>query len=416
MKITIIALQNYWAYKKHFFKLICAFTALIFLLSSFATFSVAITDKYADLKNKTVSSNYSLSYFELEADKISCDFQTEIIKQINIASRSEELFGSKFDIISTYNLALIIDGNTYQNRYSQYISLYSSKEWNMFTNNDYAESGVYSPEKYLLGRFPNAENEIVLSQAFLNCFNVSQDIIGKKIQIVSMRFQDCVVFKDMVVCGIITEEYSKLTGHRNDIYTCFSPSILVSADNSQIDGYEQNNLYITSFSDWLSDSDMEYLTSMKATYVGRDSISKMGYVNNLQTVKKQIALYVGISLLCGLILTIFLLLEKLSSATKKNSAMLLSAGTNNRQLLFINIVQLTIANLTAFLISFPVSIGVFEIINSALSHSLNLKLSISVSLFLKAISICFCCIAALTIIATSYIQIKIKNKQIRDLM
>ena len=58
MNILKVALQNFSAYKKHYFKLISAFVALMFLLTIFTTFSIAITDKYAEIKSKTVSSNY----------------------------------------------------------------------------------------------------------------------------------------------------------------------------------------------------------------------------------------------------------------------------------------------------------------------------------------------------------------------
>lgn len=415
MKILKVALQNFSAYKKHYFKLISAFVALMFLLTIFTTFSIAITDKYAEIKNKTVSSNYALSYVELEADKLSCDYHSESIKSIDISSQSQELFGTAFDYITTQVLALILDGNTYKSSSEQFVTLYSSKEWQIFTDNDFAELGVYAPEQFLIGSFPNAENEIVLSQDFLDSYNISQDIIGQKIQIVSARFQDRVILKDMVVCGILTEAYSNLTGHANKGYY-FSPSILVSADNDYIDIYPQNELYINSFSDWLADPDIEYLKSIKARYIGQDSISQIEYVSNLQIVHQQIVLYVGISLICGIILTIFLILEKLCTATAKNSAMLMTVGTNNRQLLLIYIVQLAFANLIALAISCPVSIGVFEITNYLLSNTLNVRLSISVPLFFNMIGVGFACIAGLTLIATIYLIIRLRNKEIRELM
>lgn len=415
MKILKVALQNFSAYRKHYFKLISAFVALMFLLTIFTTFSIAITDKYAEIKNKTVSSNYALSYVKLEADKISGDYHSENVKSIDISSQSKELFGTALDYITTQQLALSLDGNTYKSSSEQFVTLYSSKEWHIFTDNDFAELGVYAPEQFLVGSFPNAENEIVLSQEFIDSYNISQDIIGQKIQIVSARFQDCVILKDMVVCGILTEAYSNLTGHANKGYY-FSPSILVSADNDSISMYPQNELYINSFSDWIADSDMEYLTSIKTRYIGQDSISQIEYVSNLQMVHQQIVLYVGVSLICGIILTIFLILEKLCTATAKNSAMLLTVGTNNRQLLLIYIVQLAFANLIALVISCPVSIGVFEIINYLLDNSLNVRLSISVPLFFNLIGVGFACIAALTLIATVYLIIRLRNKQIRELI
>ena len=415
MNILKVALQNFSAYKKHYFKLISAFVALMFLLTIFTTFSIAITDKYAEIKNKTVSSNYALSYVELEADKLSCDYHSESIKSIDISSQSKELFGTALDYITTQQLALSLDGNTYKSSSEQTVTIYSGEEWQIFTDNDFAELGVYAPEQFLVGSFPNAENEIVLSQEFLDSYNISQDIIGQKIQIVSARFQDRVILKDMVVCGILTEAYSNLTGHANKGYY-FSPSILVSADNDFISMYPQNELYINSFSDWLADSDIEYLQSIKARYIGQDSISQIEYVSNLQMIHQQIVLYVGISLICGIILTIFLILEKLCTSTAKNSAMLLSVGTNNRQLLLIYIIQLAVANLIALAISCPVSIGVFEIINYLLDNTLNVRLSISVPLFFNLIGVGFACIAALTLIATLYLIIRLRNKQIRDLM
>lgn len=415
MKILKVALQNFSAYKKHYFKLISAFVALMFLLTIFTTFSIAITDKYAEIKSKTVSSNYALSDVELEADKISVDYHSERLISIDISSQSQELFGTALDYITTQQLALIIGGNTYKSSSEQTVTLYSSEEWQIFTDNDFAELGANDSEQLLIGSFPSAENEIVLSQEFLDSYNISQDIIGQKIQIVSARFQDRVILKDMVVCGILTEAYSNLTGHANKGYY-FSPLILVSADNDYISIYPQNELYINSFSDWISNSDMEYLKSIKARYIGQDSISQIEYVSNLQMVHQQIVLYVGISLICGIILTIFLILEKLCTATAKNSAMLLTVGTNNRQLLLIYIVQLAFANLIALAISCPVSIGVFEIINYLLNYTLNVRLSISAPLFFNLIGVGFACIVGLTLTATIYLMIRLRNKQIRELM
>ena len=415
MKILKVALQNFSAYKKHYFKLISAFVALMFLLTIFTTFSIAITDKYAEIKSKTVSSNYALSDVELDADKISCEYHSESINAIDISSRSQELFGTALDFIATQRLALVIDGTTYKSNSEQFVTLYSSEKWQIFTDNDFAELGTKDTEQLLTGRFPNAENEVVLSQEFLHSYNISQDIIGQEIQIVSARFQDRVVLKDVVVCGILTAAYSDLTGHANHgVY--FSPSILVSADNEDIGIYPQEELYINSFSDWLTDSDIEYLTSINARYIGQDSISKIEYVSNLQLIHQQIVLYVGISLICGIILTIFLILEKLCSATAKNSAMLMTIGTSNRQLMLIYIIQLALANLIALVISCPVSIGVFEIINYLLSNTMNVRLSISAPLFLNLIGVGFACIIGLTLIATIYLVIRTRNKQIRELM
>ena len=213
----------------------------------------------------------------------------------------------------------------------------------------------------------------------------------------------------------MTEAYCNLTGHANNAFY-FSPSILVSADNDYIESYPQNELYITSFSDWLAEPDMEYLTLVKARYIGQDSISQIEYVSNLQLIHQQIVLYVGISLICGIVLTIFLILEKLCSSTAKNSAMLMTVGTNNRQLMLIYIIQLALANLIALAISCPVSIGVFEIINYLLSNTMNVTLAISAPLFVTLIGIGFACVAILTLIATMYLIIRLRNKQIRELM
>ena len=415
MNILKVALQNFSAYKKHYFKLISAFVALMFLLTIFTTFSIAITDKYAEIKSKTVSSNYALSDVELDADKISCEYHSESINAIDISSRSQELFGTALNFIAAQRLALVIDGTTYKSSSEQFVTLYSSEKWKIFTDNDFAELGTNDTEQLFIGRFPNAENEVVLSQEFLDSYNISQDIIGQKIQIVSARFQDRVILKDVVVCGILTVAYSDLTGHANHgVY--FSPSILVSADNEDIGIYPQEELYINSFSDWLTDPDIEYLTSINARYIGQDSISKIEYVSNLQLIHQQIVLYVGISLICGIILTIFLILEKLCSATAKNSAMLMTGGTSKRQLMLIYIVQLVLANLIALIISCPVSIGVFEIINYLLSSTMNVRLSVSAPLFLNLIGVGFACIIGLTLIATVYLVIRTRNKQIRELM
>ena len=219
----------------------------------------------------------------------------------------------------------------------------------------------------------------------------------------------------MIVCGILTEVYGNLTGHTNNgLY--FSPSILVSADNDYIDMYPQNELYITSFADWITKPDIEYLTSIQTRYIGQDSISQIEYVSNLQIVHQQIVLYVGISLICGIILTIFLILEKLCASTAKNSAMLMTVGTNNRQLLLIYIIQFALANLIALAISCPVSIVVFEIINYLLNSMLNVRLSVSMPVLFNMIGVGFGCIAGLTLVATIYLIIRLRNKQIRDLI
>lgn len=414
MNILKVALQNFSAYKKHYFKLISAFVALMFLLTIFTTFSIAITDQYTEIKNKTISSNYALSDIELEADKPSGEYHSERITSIDLSDHSEELFGTALDYITPGRLALAVDGKIYKSSAEWHVSVYSSNKWNLFTDNDFAELGTVDPEQLLRGSFPSAANEIVLSQEFLNSYDLSEEIIGKTVQIVSARFPDRVIFQD-VVCGILTETYSSLTGHANN-GLAFSPSILVSADNAEIGLYSQNDLYITSFPNWLSDDDIVYLSSVGVQYIGKGSINKIAYISSLQMVHRQIVLYVGISLICGIILTIFLILEKLCTATAKNSAMLLTVGTSHRQLLTLYMLQLALANLLALAISCPVSIGVFEIINYLLGSTLNVRLSVSQSLFFQLIGVGFSCVAGLTLIATFYLILRLRNKHIRELM
>lgn len=415
MNILKVALQNFSAYKKHYFKLISAFVALMFLITIFTTFSIAITDQYSEIKNKTVSSNYALSDIELEADKLSGEYHSERITSIDLSSKSEELFGTALDYITPRRLALIVDGTTYKSSSEQHVAIYTSESWNIFTDNDFAELGTNVSEQFLIGSFPNAGNEIVLSQEFLDSYNLPEDIIGHKIQIVSARFSDRVIWEDVVVCGILTETYSSLTGHANN-GSSFSPSILVNSDNAEIDVYSQNNLYITSFSDWLSNDDIAYLSSVSARYIGKGSINKIAYIGNLQMIHRQIVLYVGISLICGIILTIFLILEKLCAATARNSAMLMTVGAGHRQLSMLYVIQLALANLITLIISCLVSIGVFEVINYLLGNTLNVRLSVSETLFIQLIGMGFGCVAGLTMIATIYLTIGLRNKQIRDLM
>lgn len=192
--------------------------------------------------------------------------------------------------------------------------------------------------------------------------------------------------------------------------------MLVSADNAEIGLYSHNDLYITSFSDWLSDDDIAYLSSVNAKYIGKGSIDQIAYIGNLQLVHRQIVLYVGISLICGVILTIFLILEKLYTATARNSAMLMTVGTDSRQLLLLYIVQLVLANVIAITISCPVSIGVFEIINYLLDSTVNIRLSVSPPMFFQLIGVGFGCVAGLTLIATLYLILRSRNKHIRELM
>lgn len=127
-------------------------------------------------------------------------------------------------------------------------------------------------------------------------------------------------------------------------------------------------------------------------------------------------LYVGLALICGIILTIFLILEKLCTSMAKNSAILMTVGTNNLQLFQMYIVQIVIANLIAIAVSSPISICVFDMINYMLNNILNIGLSISIPLFFNLIGVGFCCIFVLTLISIFYLMTRLKNKQIYDLL
>ncbi len=395
-----IALQNLAAYKKHYIKLLCEFVALIFLVSVFAMFSISVTEKQESLLNKNVSSNYIISTSAFSNGTTPNITWSEILKVDDADVLSKMDLEASF--LSAVRLNVIVDNNrhTYDGDLGE-VQIYSDDEWDIFLETDFEELGTDKNDlsRFLLGRFPQKANEIVVAHAFLQWFGLDESVLNKEITVTSKYDESKVLIRNAVVCGILTEDFCNLSGHNYE-FAYYSPAILVHSQSELLTEFASEKIFVGSLDSWPSEKDAEQLLPENTRYAGYSFLQQAVTVGKIQTVLNAVITYVATAIVFALLISIFVSLVKLREAMYQNSAMLLMIGLNHSQLTKTFVIQFAFVFTLSFVLAALFTVCAFFGLNEVLSMIFSVTLSFSFAGFIGVFAIAFfmVCILALLII------------------
>lgn len=448
----VIARRNLVAYKKIFIRLLVAFVALLFLITLITSFTLSLNEKHRKIINENVSTNYAFSQTKLDASKISQCFQTFEVSRFGLVDYVNSAYDVKFSFIG-FSSVMMRYGNVDRipDEYIADFDIYSIEN-EFFTDNDYFEAG--DSAQFMLGRYPQNANEVVLSYDYINSCGLDTDILGKTISLScklkywvwnenrsfdendeadgnepeyplwewdwstdegeagEYKVAEFPLLDNVTVCGILLDDYAGLRGRQ--MWGAFSPVLLVNDD--ALPHLDRETWYICSFDGWATKETTDYLKELDVNYVGRSFLDEINVTVNLQTVVRQLVLYFCSALIFGVVFTSFLLIEKLCSAQKKNSGILFVSGITAKRLFCIWLIQIAVVAAVSFVLASSFAIGAVYGIKAILSRTFWVVFPITVATIFETLAVGFGSILLLTLSALIYFLLRYKRVKTRELL
>lgn len=425
-QVFTLARRNFVAYKKIYAKIIVALVALLFLISLVCSFTLSVKTRQTQILYGSISSNYAQTDKKLDEGDIPQSFVTLEVDRVVIDEEAyKKLFAREGEYVYSDDTAIQADGEIYRCNVWYIFQAYVARG-DIFTQNDYKEGGENA--SFLLGRYPQNADEIVLSERYLAGCGLSREVLGKTVSIYAVQrrwsnsnqksdifdseaeYVYVPICQDLTVCGIITEDYTKLSGHGS-----FAPMVLCH-EQSELAQYGLLREYVYSLDDWANKQTEKFFEESNIYYQGKGELDQIKATINLQLVVNQLVTYFGSALVFGIALTLALLCEKLCAFQMKNSGELLIAGLTNKRLFGVWLVQLAIASAIAVAVASALTIAASYGINAIIYNAFSLTLTVSAISYVLIFLVGLASVAVVTVAALGFFALKFKRKQTRELL
>lgn len=190
-----------------------------------------------------------------------------------------------------------------------------------------------------------------------------------------------------------------------------SDYILPSETTENID----YNMYV--LKDWARDDIINlFEKEYNARYVGNSIKNNLQNISDMKEFAFAIFLLLGCTLLAGLVLIIYLVINKFAQMFLRNSGILLASGISNKKLYSLLLLQLLWASLIAYVLSIILIIGGIYLLSFAMQMAFYLTLKISFTTILLMLIISIASSFVLVLALYMFVILKLKNKSIREFL
>ena len=421
-QLTTLSVKNLKAHTWLYTKLALAFAVLIFLLCLFSAYSLALNGMQNDVLAEHAAANQIVSA-EPIVDGLPDGTESFVAKRYDaeIKLRPEE---TEDGFVTTWlptTVTLSVQGLescTKDVGTSQYNRIFAGGQ--LLTANGRAElMYLHGNDDILMGRLPEAANEVVVAQVLLDEFELpSEQTMGKTLSMTVQRGDDIIEISNIVVCGILLRQYSELSVSGEYFEQAFSPYLLLSQDNPIFaDSERVADVYVYSLPYWLSENEIDELTELyKCVFIGNAWMDDMVRISLMQIITTKLFVVVGGALGCSVVLMIFLMMDKLIAVFSRDCGILLSCGMQYKQAKQLLLVMLAWVCLFAFVIAAILSsLGIWGI-NAAIYEYYYLQITVSPVTVLALFGIGIGAVTAVAFIYYVYALSKMRRRTIKEFL
>ncbi len=414
--VLILSLKNIKAYKKFYIQFVVILVCMVFMISLFSVFSVALSDKQNELAEKSISANYFISNNDNEFDGGKIDAKFESLEIVKNTFLSNENLYSGYGSLYNHLIKIKFNGKIYTTEEYGSFEVFGAKNNNFFTSNDYKEAKVkYGNTDFITGNFPQNNDEIVLSSSYLAWFGIGEEVLGNVIDFVSVK-TDSPVITGVKVVGILNDNYCSLVGHQYSHY--FHPIVIAHIENDLFkNSIDKEKFYIYDFENWPSEDLVSYLQKeYNAQYIGYSVMSDIQNITAMKEVANVIFLLLGCTLLIGLMLVVYLVINKFAQMFYRNSGILLANGMSRRKLYLLLLLQLLWVSLLSFVIAIIFTICGFYILKYAMSTAFSINLPITFMSIVAMLGVAIAGVVFFVAIIYAFIIYRLKNKNVSEFL
>ncbi len=420
-----LALKNMGTYAWMNVKMCLTFACLAFLICLFTVYNAAINQRKTEFERDSASANLMITQSATAASLIEerwPNAKKDLYYLHNFSSDISARFGvgGKFLGDSSF-FVLEVEGEQYAASKSVSFCTVAHPEEAYFTQGDQTEleSRFGESSFFLTGEYPAEKEDIALGLPLLEAYRLEpDDVMGKTISVylkdprdgkppLSFQFSG-------KVSGVVREEFYSLTGHKD---TNMRPSFFMRYEN---DFFKDKRLvrYRYILPDWPTYEEYrtwkQSFTDTTFLYAGLTSVDKVDVLNSLQILATNLYIIVGSALGVGLVLTVFLMIDKYIKVFARSGGILLSVGMRRSQLFGLLFLQLFLLCVAAIPLSFVFTIGGYFVINLLVKWITDISLSIAFRKLVKMLFLGVLVVIGIAFAFFAYAIICIRNRTIKD--
>lgn len=412
---------NLKAYSWINFKMCLSFACLAFLICLFNIYNNSLTAKTKAMYEENISGNYfcsSSDKSQLLEEYGYTGYKSYTFGLLNLESKMKQVFNTTTALsCSTKYVTVSYNGKTYtqlegKNAYSIRIT-----PDNPFNPNDVRAlrtiHGLNSPVK---GAIPRNESEGAVSALVLSSYGLDpEEVLGK--QLVFTINTDSAPLMTITVSGIIREEYYKLTGHSTSSAIC--PNFILHQDNPVFGMGKLSTRYVYYYNDWFNvDTDIlkDLTYNQGCTYGALGVYGSIVNLGNIRQIANTLYTVIGSGLIVGLILTIYLMIDKYVRVYSRMSGILMTLGMRKRQVYALLLMQIVLICIIAVPLSVALTAVCYSIITSLVYRMTSIKLSSSVGQISAMLSLGLGAVILIASIFFTYLLLKLRKRSVKRLL
>lgn len=415
-----IALGNLKAYAWINVKMCLSFACLAFLICLFSVYNRSIDSITKETYDAAISGNYFWSASErhgLLDEQGYTGYTMYTYRVAGLSERMQRVYKDKnAPSCTTRYLRFTFDGATYIKLEGEpwyEVALFTDNPFN--ENDNKALQSAYGIDSPVIGRMPENADEVVIRARVLESYGIVPDeAIGK--QITATIDGDSSPLFSATVCGLIREEYYTLSGHTSAV---IYPNFILHEDSLVFKTEIPTKRYIYLFSQWLN-FDREVLSDLyygkNFRYAGVGMYNQLTILKSIHQLANTLYYIIGTGLIVGMILTIYLMIDKYIRVYSRMSGIFLTLGMRRRQVYLLLLMQIILICLIAIPIAIAMTAFSYTVITAIVFKATSIKMSSSVAQISAMLSLG---IGAVTLIATcfyGYIRRKLKKRTVKRLL
>ncbi len=371
-------------------KMCFTFACLAFLICLFTVYNVALNEQRDTIVNESASSNYFYSQNAANIEEFKEQFpNTSLEDHYWLHNFADDIYlrygvGGQYLSDSSF-FALGIGDKEYRATEKLSFGCAAHEKDDFFTPADYEELRArFGKQSFFeAGNYPATEKEVAVGMPMLKAYGLdADDVLGKELTIL---IKDPRAGKDPLqsvttatVSGVITADFYKLSGHKSGGNT--RPFFLFKSDNSFMAKKKiaRYRVYLTTWPEEMEADGWEFSGSSSVySYVGYGNVSKVDTINGIQVLATNLYVIIGSALSIGLILTIFLMIDKYMKVFSRSSGILMTLGMRRSRLFLLLGIQLFLLCLIAVPIAFILTAGGYLTITFIIGYMTAIDLTVS---------------------------------------
>ncbi len=412
------------------FKLCFVFSCLAFLICLFTGYNASLAGKREEIVRFSVSAQY-VAVSSGSPKSFPYDFTEEHFP-------GQE--GTGYYRSSLYMFVNNVQQNNINTTLCRYISFFADGEELApaddtfrlncysanfpFTEDDKAELLARTgSDECLIGRRPETENEIVLAETMLKNYGLGRDALGSEIAVQIKGASSPLLTGTLV--GIVKEEYYTLTGHSG--WSGHHLPIMMVCENHPL--YQRNYTYTVYFrlgrlytrsemKALYEDAEERFGTGWAGfvAYGGAEQSTTLWMLDNILTLANTLYIIIGSALAVGLVLTVFLMIDKYVKVFARKGGILMASGLSRRGLFAVLIAQLLLLGLFTVPLSVFLTGAGYIVVGVVMKLATGVAMEITVGRLAVMLTVGLAAVMLIAAAFFTYMTFRIRKKTVKELL